>query len=96
ISTLPVELHCTIFLIGQDIERSEHEMFDEEGIERLASPFEVRMSHVSVLWRDMALNTGQLWIDIIVQPGYSPKRVETYLARSKQCLIDIQLRNCPD
>ncbi|KAJ3811477.1 hypothetical protein F5876DRAFT_75781 [Lentinula aff. lateritia] len=98
VDNLPVELHSAIFLIGQAIERSEREMdiLDEEESTGPLSPFEVRVSHVNARWRSVALNTGQLWTDFVVQPGYSSESVETYFSRSKQCLLDIQLRNCPE
>ncbi|KAH7874533.1 uncharacterized protein C8R40DRAFT_287754 [Lentinula edodes] len=98
VGNLPVELHSAIFLIGQAIERLEREMeiLDEEEFTGPSSPFEVRVSHVNARWRSVALNTGQLWTDFVVQPGYSSESVEAYFSRSKQCLLDIQLRDCPE
>ncbi|KAJ3984735.1 hypothetical protein F5890DRAFT_1267871 [Lentinula detonsa] len=101
VSTLPVELHSAILLIGQAFERSfverslERDELDEEEITELSS-FELRVSHVSKHWRTVALGTGQLWSDIVIQPGYSSERAEAYFARSNRCLLNVQLRDCPD
>ncbi|KAJ3762383.1 hypothetical protein EV360DRAFT_79372 [Lentinula raphanica] len=96
-STLPVDVHSIILLTGQAIERlSALEDSEDEEEENTLSPFEVRASHVSQHWRMVALETAQLWNKIEIQPLYSPKKAEVYLARSKRSLLDIQLRDCPD
>jgi hypothetical protein len=54
-------------------------------------PFTVVVSHVSAHWRQLAINDPTLWTNIIAYSPRSINRAETYLQRSKECLLDI---NC--
>jgi len=52
-------------------------------------PFAVVVSHVSAHWRQLAINDPTLWTNITAYSPRSIKRAETYLQRSKECLLDI-------
>ncbi|KAE9411188.1 hypothetical protein BT96DRAFT_911843 [Gymnopus androsaceus JB14] len=92
LNRLPVELLSAIFLISQAFELSEN----EENEEEVSLPFEFRISHVSQRFRHVALSTGQMWCSILIEPGHSPSLQAARLVRSKECPLDVRLRNCDE
>jgi hypothetical protein len=57
-------------------------------------PFEILVSSVSRRWRNVALQTPQLWTVVKIKVAQSTHDLyDLYLHRSKICLMDIQLSN---
>lgn len=81
--TLP-EIITEIFLLGIE---------DFPLGPRESLPFEILISHVSGLWRQVALGTPTLWTKIRRQRRHSNlEAIEEYLKRSKANPIDINIR----
>ncbi|EGN99345.1 hypothetical protein SERLA73DRAFT_160769 [Serpula lacrymans var. lacrymans S7.3] len=62
--------------------------------ERVSSKprFALVLSHVSKLWRSIAIATASLWAtDIRLYPDQSVQLLETYITRAKQHLLDIYI-----
>jgi hypothetical protein len=60
--------------------------------EEQTTPFELLVSSVSRRWRDVALNTPQLWTVLDIDAtGLAHDLYELYLYRSKMCPLDITL-----
>jgi hypothetical protein len=91
VCSLPVEVLSKIFELGQTIERDELQDVDDSDVDdasgRLA--FEVSISHVSSHFRNVALGTRKLWIDITrIQ---SKESIAAYVSRSDGCGLWVQL-----
>ncbi|KAF8920245.1 hypothetical protein CPB85DRAFT_1274101 [Mucidula mucida] len=92
ISVLPYEILSTIFLLCRDQELSHKK------------PFELTLSHVSSIWREISLGTGTLWDRIYVRlppvnisrhAGVFTRKMALftmYLNRSQNCLLTIRLQ----
>ncbi|EPS98488.1 hypothetical protein FOMPIDRAFT_1107814, partial [Fomitopsis schrenkii] len=52
-------------------------------------PFEVLVSHVCVLWREVALRTASLWTSIVLTQASHIPRARAYVARSSHYPFDI-------
>ena len=80
ISSLPPELLAVIFEIALSKRRVQYKL-----------PFEVILSHVSSLWRAVAITTPALWTRIDIYSSHSDC-VANYLQRSgSQMLLDIRV-----
>ncbi|KDQ55576.1 hypothetical protein JAAARDRAFT_691396 [Jaapia argillacea MUCL 33604] len=56
-------------------------------------PFPVSASHVCRYWRELSLNTSDLWsrLNISIRRPWEEERVRVYLERSRTALLDIRL-----
>jgi hypothetical protein len=61
------------------------------GMGRKYDSLNVKASHVIRRWRDVAINTPLLWTRITVSLPQSLDQAETYLKRSQNCSLDIEL-----
>ncbi|TFY58076.1 hypothetical protein EVJ58_g6640 [Rhodofomes roseus] len=84
IDDIPTELLVQIFLCG-----AERRMILHNGEAKL--PFEVTISHVCKLWRDVAIDTPALWSEIYVFEGLPFTQTSIYLERSKCAPLDIRI-----
>jgi len=107
INELPPELLAHIFLLGtaeydtlenedEEDEEMENEENEDEGDsdndEGDSEPnFEVLVSHVCRLWRDIALDTPTLWTKLDFSEGLPYERSKIYLERSKNAPLDIYI-----
>ncbi|KAF8911497.1 hypothetical protein CPB84DRAFT_921431 [Gymnopilus junonius] len=81
IATLPPELLAHTFSLSLPSRRFPTQV-----------PFEVTLSHVSEFWRDVALNTPNLWTKINIYSPRSSGLITEYLRRSGQrLLLDIDI-----
>jgi hypothetical protein len=87
ISAVPPELLASIFELAQS---SADEDEDAEPINPQI-PVEVVASHVSVYWRNVALNTRLLWRHINISQSETVEKIQVYLARSGQVLLHVRL-----
>ncbi|GLB40727.1 putative P-loop containing nucleoside triphosphate hydrolase protein [Lyophyllum shimeji] len=89
VNTLPPEILVRVFeLAAQSSVEQDRRPW---GHPRRRTPFPITVSHVSAHWRDLALNSPLLWTDIDISPPWSLKRIRLFLARSKTCLIHMNL-----
>ena len=104
---LPPELLAQIFMAGMVLEdpadededdeddddsMDEDEDSDEEDDEdNEKPPFEVTVSHVCRLWRDVAINTPALWSTLDFSKGPPFTESAVYLERSKGAPLDIAI-----
>lgn len=88
ISSLAPEIMCMIFHEGRN---SASGPWNTER--RL--PFEVLVSHVSPLWRSIALADPFLWTTIRVAPATPFSRIHAYLAHSRAFPLSITLQTHP-
>lgn len=79
IDILPPEILAEILKVAQPPKRS-----------RYWIPYEVMISHVSSHWRDVALDTPQLWTRIDIYSLHSLAWIPSYLARSSTLPIDVR------
>lgn len=91
IHKLPNEVLLAIFHAGSHDVWETYENKPSTSPTYCNIPFAVLVSHVSVHWRQLAINDPTLWTNIIAYSPRSIKRAEAYLRRSKECLLDI---NC--
>ena len=81
ISSLPPELLAVIFEMTLSKRRVQYKL-----------PFEVVLSHVSSLWRAVAITTPALWTKIDIYSSRSTDCAASYLQRSgSQMLLDIRV-----
>lgn len=78
IKMLPEELLVLIFKASQGSPNKNDEL-----------PFPIVLSHVSRLWRQMALGNSTLWTTIFAHNERSIDLVHVFLERSGQCPLDI-------
>lgn len=78
IQQLPNELLLCVFRAGENHPRKE-------------TSFSVAVSHVSSHWRKLAINDPSLWTSIIAHSHRSVRRAETFIQRSRNCLLDVSL-----
>lgn len=52
-------------------------------------------SHVCKYWRAIALDNPSLWSNIVVTNPWKLEKVDAYLRRSQQCVIELQVYLCP-
>lgn len=92
---LPPELLAHIFLLGTaqyDPLEDEDEYDDDDDEDDEGPLFEVLVSHVCRLWRDIALNTPALWTRIDFDDEITPYEMsQVYLERSKNAPLDISI-----
>ena len=100
VNNLPNELLSYIFILGSEAEESDHDEDAEEDEEdeedapsehRLYHPFKVLVSHVCRRWRVVVIEIPTLWayLDFAEGPPFDKSR--TWLERSKECPLDIEL-----
>lgn len=107
INRLPDECLSAIFLMGAEsgpenvgvdmgFADDKEEIVDEEVVHK-AIPFGLLVSHVCRCWRDVALNTGQLWTRIEIFDPPPLDYLRWILEHSKSCslqiIFDMSLRN---
>ncbi|KAJ6488093.1 hypothetical protein DFH09DRAFT_1003974 [Mycena vulgaris] len=85
ISAVPPELLASILQLAQQPAEP-----DEEE-EELVIPVEVAASHVSVYWRNVALNTRLLWRHINISQTETVEKLRVYLSRSGQAPLHVRL-----
>ena len=54
-------------------------------------PFQVRISHVCRRWRRVAIDTPTLWTTLSFKESYPFEKSETWIARTKQAPLDIDI-----
>ena len=106
VHNLPNELLSYIFTLGSEVERrgdgddddddSDEEEEEEEGEDATSEhgphfPFQVLVSHVCQRWRVVAIETPTLWTDLDFSEGPPFEKSRTWLERSKECPLDIEL-----
>ncbi|KZT73800.1 hypothetical protein DAEQUDRAFT_354780 [Daedalea quercina L-15889] len=78
--------------VDSEIEEDEDKDGDEEGDDDDEKPpFEVTVSHVCKLWRDVAINTPTLWSGLDFSEGLPYTKSAVYLGRSKGAPLDISI-----
>lgn len=100
VNQLPPEILSIIFKCGvSQLEDLVHSYDDEKTSAALPDvlPFELLVSHVCRLWRNVALDTPFLWTSITVLASEYPpyERVVAYLERSKSFSLDIRIDYVP-
>ncbi|EPT05221.1 hypothetical protein FOMPIDRAFT_1111746 [Fomitopsis schrenkii] len=104
---LPPELLAQMFMAGMELDddpvdedddtdednmdEDEDSDDDSEGEEREKPPFEVTVSHVCKLWRDVAISTPALWSTLEFSRGPPSPESAVYLERSKGAPLDIAI-----
>ncbi|KAJ6500682.1 hypothetical protein C8R45DRAFT_1210414 [Mycena sanguinolenta] len=78
IGSIPNELLAKIFRSGRDS--------NIPGGER----FEILVSHITTVWREVAINTPSLWNILEIEQNRSSQMLETYLARAKACHLQVR------
>ncbi|KAF8191545.1 hypothetical protein K438DRAFT_2018292 [Mycena galopus ATCC 62051] len=78
IGTLPNEILAKIFESGRDS--------NIPGGER----FEILASHITTVWREVAINTPSLWSILEIAPHKSAQMLATYVARAKACSLHLR------
>ncbi|KAF8501012.1 hypothetical protein F5888DRAFT_1609567 [Russula emetica] len=103
INALPNELLSFIFTLGSgaeeqgddddDDDNGEEEDDEEDSTDehRQQLPFKVLVSHVCRRWRTVAIETPMLWTSLDFAEGPPFDKSRTWLERSKECLLVIQL-----
>ena len=100
VHNLPNELLSYIFTLGSEVERrgDDDDDSDEEEEEEDATsehgphfPFQVLVSHVCQRWRVVAIETPTLWTGLDFSEGPPFEKSRTWLERSKECPLDIEL-----
>jgi hypothetical protein len=104
INALPNELLSFIFTLGSgaeeqgdddddDDDNGEEEDDEENSTDehRQQLPFKVLVSHVCRRWRTVAIETPMLWTSLDFAEGPPFDKSRTWLERSKECLLVIQL-----
>jgi hypothetical protein len=94
---LPNELLSSIFEIGLSrspflsTKPTRGGLFEDKW-SPLPTPFEIVVSSVSRRWRNVALQTPQLWTQVYINVAQlTHDLLDLYLCRSKMCLLDITL-----
>ncbi|KAI0036547.1 hypothetical protein K488DRAFT_41003, partial [Vararia minispora EC-137] len=87
---LPTELLSYIFLLGFDNGIDPARPFKRRELESELN-FEVRVSHVSRLWRSVALRTPALWTGIRLRKPAHLDRAVQFVVRSRNQPLDILL-----
>ena len=90
-SNLPDEMLAAIFKAGLAMSEQTYVVsWNPQCLER-NTPFEILVSSISRRWRNVALQTPQLWADlrINVSKFTAGDMLDLYLSRSKSCLLDI-------
>src|ERR1700728_807674 len=84
IESLPNELLATIFAYGS--RPSTHTGFRDSNL-----PFPLLVSSINKHWRDVALNSPDVWSCVYVS-GWQPLEVtRTWIRRSRGCMLDVTL-----
>lgn len=97
VNNLPNELLSYIFTLGSENEKSGHDDDDQEEEEDVADehgphlPFQVLVSHICRRWRAVATETPTLWTYLDFEEGPPFEKSQTWLERSKECPLDIEL-----
>ncbi|KAF8073848.1 hypothetical protein FPV67DRAFT_1479533 [Lyophyllum atratum] len=88
-------------LFKQTVEREESEDMDvdgegeekeeEEKEDERVLPFQVLVSHVCKHWRDIAVESPELWTTLTFTEGAPFKKSETYIERAKGLPLDIHI-----
>ena len=82
ISSLPEEILAIIFETGHVA----------SSVEKTNRPFEIRVSHVSQRWRNIALQTPRIWTNICrVSYQQCLDSITAYLERSKAVTLDLYI-----
>jgi hypothetical protein len=81
---LPPELLDIVFLFAHHY-TSDSDDYSPKDMSRLP----LTISHVSRLWREVAIGIAVLWTDIYISPPCSLDLLWTYLHRSGSCSIDL-------
>ncbi|KAI0061718.1 hypothetical protein BV25DRAFT_1805158 [Artomyces pyxidatus] len=107
IAKLPNELLSQIFTIGAEADDEDEEeeadmmnMFEDDESDsgdddEPEHEFQVLVSHVCRRWRDVALQTPTLWTTLDFSDGPPFHKSRTWIERSKECPLDIDL-DCTD
>ncbi|KAJ7491134.1 hypothetical protein FB451DRAFT_632478 [Mycena latifolia] len=77
IGILPNEILAKIFELGRES--------NTPG----GQHFEVLVSHVTSVWRTVAINTPSLWNVLEIGPSKSSRTLATYVSRTKTCSLDL-------
>jgi hypothetical protein len=90
-SSLPNETLAAIFEAGLALTKQPYVVSWNPRSPQRSKPFEILVSSVSRRWRNVALQTPQLWTDlrINVSKFTAGDMLDLYLSRSKSCLLDI-------
>ena len=90
-SNLPNETLAAIFEAGLALTKQPYVVSWNPRMPQRSKPFEILVSSVSRRWRNVALQTPQLWTDlrINVSKFTAGDMLDLYLSRSKSCLLDI-------
>lgn len=97
ISRLPTETLTTILALNQ---HNDDDQWAKVGWEAMIHgypvPSVIVASHVNRRFREVAISVPNLWTNINFSAKTSPDLLETYLARSQRCLLDIKARDIGD
>ena len=90
-SNLPNEMLGGIFEAGLALTKNPYDLSWNSWTRKRSKPFEILVSSVSRRWRDVALQTPQLWTDLLINVSKSTAgdMLDLYLSRSKSCFLDI-------
>jgi hypothetical protein len=93
IDKLPNELLCYIFTLGEEAQDGDDDDDDDDDTQSdvIQLPFKVLVSHVSTRWRTVALGIPTLWTRLDFAEGPPFDKSRTWLERSKECPLDIEL-----
>lgn len=82
ISSLPSEILAHIFRMHRDL---------HDAIWADVTPPSIRISHVSGVWREIALSEPSLWTKLVASPAHSLDFYNTMILRSKQSQLAIAI-----
>ncbi|KAK1233648.1 hypothetical protein PQX77_003192 [Marasmius sp. AFHP31] len=95
-SIIPWEILASIFKLNHlsgDTDNDDCDMqlgeYSVPSVQSKGPPPEVKVSHVSQRWRQIALGTGTLWTSIFVKRGACHEAVSAYLQRSSESPLDV-------
>jgi hypothetical protein len=105
VDSLPNELLSYIFTLGSEAEEDDDDDDDDEDEEEEDEygvairrrrplrrlPFKVLVSHICRRWRTVVIETSTLWTHLNFAEGPPFAKSRTWLERSKECVLDIEL-----
>lgn len=87
IASLPHEILSRIFEVHRDLHFDSKPRWDQDRI----AP-SIHISHVSTVWRDIALSTASLWKRIISSPHHTSNFYHAMIHRSRESLLEFTIR----
>ncbi|KAI0300301.1 hypothetical protein BC826DRAFT_889194, partial [Russula brevipes] len=98
VNALPNELLSYVFTLGSGAEEDGDDVSEEGEDDQVPMdepgppiPFKVLVSHVCRRWRMVAIETSTLWTHLDFAEGPPFDKSRTWIERSKECPLDIEL-----